>query len=169
MAQLFSLGIVTRLHKITTIVSAVLCGLFVALFAVSYHLDYEQGIRVTPSFHIGCCDGRAYFFSHDHPWLDGIMWMSDTNSPKPVVTSWHIGDYYGFYHSSVVERHGSDSGLLAATIFNLPGSRFREVFYFWESRPIWTFMLSLWYPILLLAVLPALWFYRRGHFWFRKP
>jgi hypothetical protein len=85
------------------------------------------------------------------------------------VSGWHIGDYYGFYHSTSVDSHGSDSGPLVVTIFNLPGTRFREVSYFYESHPIWTFMFSLWYPILLLAVLPALCFYRRGHFWFRKP
>jgi hypothetical protein len=28
---------------------------------------------------------------------------------------------------------------------------------------------SVLYPILLLAILPALWFYSRRHFWFRKP
>ena len=169
MAQLFSLGIVTRLHKISTIVSAVLCGLLVALCAISYCLDRSaQSVRVTPSFHLGLSHGGAYFFSHDQPWLDGIISLADTNAPKPVASSWHIGDY-GFYHSSSVERHGSDSGLLTVTIFNLPGSRFREVSYFWESRPIWTFLVSLWYPILLLAILPVLWFYRRRHFWFRKP
>jgi hypothetical protein len=166
-AQLFSLGIVTRLRKISTIVSAVLCGLLVALCAASYCLNRSvQCIRVTPSFHLGFSDGGAYFFSHDQPWLDGIISLADTNAPKEVVRSWHIGDYYGFYHSSSVERHGADSGLLTVTIFNLPGSRFREVSYFWENRPIWTFLVSLWYPILLLAILPALWFYRRRHFGF---
>ena len=160
----------TRLRKISTIVSAVLCGLLVALYVVSYCLDRSaQFFHLTPSFHVGFSNGGAYFFSHDQPWLDGIISLSDTNATKPVVSSWHIGDYYGFYHSSSVERHGSDSGLLTVTIFNLPGSRFRGVSYFWESRPIWTFLVSLWYPILLLAVLPTLWFYRRRHFWFRKP
>jgi hypothetical protein len=152
---------VTRLRKISTIVSAILCGLLVTLYSVSYYLDsWVHGIRITPSFHILFSHGGVYFFSHDHPWLDGIISLSDNNTPKPVVSSWLIGDY-GFYHSSSVERHGSDSGLLTVTIFNLPGSRFREVSYFWESRPIWTFLVSLWYPILLLAVLPALSFYRR--------
>jgi hypothetical protein len=158
------LGIVTRIRKISTIVSATLCGLILALYVVSFHLDYwAHGIRVTPSFHIGFYSGSAYFFSHNHPSLDGIINFSDTNAPEPVVSSCYIGDY-GFYHSSSVERHGSTSGLLVVEIFNLPGSRFREVSYFWESRPIWTFMLSLWYPVLLLAVLPALWFYRRRYF-----
>jgi hypothetical protein len=160
----------TRLHKISTVVSAVLYGLLVALYAVSYCLDRSaRYIQVTPSFHLGFSDGGAYFFSHDQPWLDGIISLAGTNAQEEVVSSWCIGDYYGFYHSSSVVRHGSDSGLLTVTIFNLPGSRFREVSYFLESRPIWTFLVSLWYPILLLAILPALWFYRRRHFWFRKP
>lgn len=160
----------TRLRKISTFVSAVLCGLLIALYAVSYYLDRPaQCIRVTPSFHIGFRDGGAYFFSHDQPWLDGTISLVGTNAPKDVVSSWHMGNYYGFYHSSSVERPGSDSGLLTVTIFNFPGSRFREVSYFWESRPIWTLLVSLLYPILLLAILPALWFYSRRHFWFRKP
>ncbi|MGC9942478.1 MAG: hypothetical protein ABSE48_11630, partial [Verrucomicrobiota bacterium] len=118
-------------------------------------------IRVTQSFHLGFSNGGVYVFSHDQPWLDGIISLAGTNAPKETVGSWHIGDYYGFYHSSSIERNGSDSGLLTVTIFNLPGSRFREVLYFWESRPIWTFLLSLWYLILLLAIQPVLWFYRR--------
>jgi hypothetical protein len=161
---------VTRLRKISTIVSAVLCGLLVALYAVCYCLDRSvQCIRVTPSFHVGLRASGVYFFSHDQPWLDGIISMAGTNAPKEVVSSWYIGDYYGFYRSSSVERHGSDSGLLTVTIFNLPGSRFREVSYFRESRPIWTFLVSLWYPILLLAILPALWLHRRRTFWLWKP
>ena len=160
----------THLRKISTIASAVLCGLLVALYAVSYCLDRSaQCIRITPSFNLGVSDGGVYFFNRDQPWLDGIFSLAGTNAANEVVSSWHIDDYYGFYHSQSVERHGSDSGLLTVTIFNLPGTRFREVSYFWESRPIWTFLVSLWYPILLLAILPAFWFYRRRHFWFRKP
>jgi hypothetical protein len=114
-------------------------------------------------------NGGAYFFSHDQPFLDGTFSLTETNTPKAVVSGWHIGDYYGFYHSLSVVRYEADYGPLAVTIFNLPGIRFRSISYFWESRPIWTILVSLWYPILALAILPTLWLYHSGHFWFRKP
>ena len=86
-----------RFSKISTLVSSVLCSLLVALYALSYCEDRSlQCIQVTPSFHLGFSDGGAYFFSHDQPWLDGIINMADTNAPKSVVSSWQIGDYYGF-------------------------------------------------------------------------
>jgi hypothetical protein len=41
--------------------------------------------------------GGAYFYNHEHPWLNGIVDMSaDTNAPKLVESSWHIGLDYGF-------------------------------------------------------------------------
>jgi hypothetical protein len=155
---------VKRARTISAIVSAILCGLLVIIYAISFRLDYrKQGVTVTSSFHVGFFDGSVYFYSLDHPYLDGIYSLSDTNSPSPVVSGWHIGDYYCFIRSSSIVRYGSNSAPFSVTIFNLPGTRFREISSSFENRLIWTFELSLWYPILLLTILPALWIYRRRH------
>ncbi len=162
-ARRSTFGIVTHRQTIWALASALSCGLLVILCAVSYFPDYcTLRLNVTPSFHVGLGDGRAYVFSHERPYLDGIISLSGTNAQ--VVSSWHITNLIG--HDTSIERYGSGSGPISVTFFNLPGTRFREVNYFFESRPIWTFMVSLWYPILLLSVLPAIRFYRRGHFGF---
>jgi hypothetical protein len=42
---------------------------------------------------------------------------------------------------------------------DFPGIYYRH-FEWLDDRPIWTLMVSLWYPIGLFAILPAVWFFR---------
>ena len=175
MAQLFSLGIVKRLLTISTLLSAIGFCFLVIVWPVSYHLNLLRGISsgklmpsdsipIAPAFRLGFQDGGVWFYNEEMPYMGGISWMSDTNDPPPVMHSWYFG-HYGFGHSI----YQGKAGRLSDRSCDLPGIYFRQFWAFDDNPPYTTLCVSLWYPISLLAVLPVFWFYRRGHFWFRKP
>jgi hypothetical protein len=174
-AQLFSLGIVKRLFKISTLLSAIGFCFLVIIWPVSYHLNLSRGIgsgKLVPSdsvaivsgYRLGFEDGGAWFYNYEMPYRGSIYAMSSTNDPPPVRWFWHLGDY-GFGHST----HFTRLGTVSEGNCDFPGIYFRRIWHQGHEPAYSTLMMSLCYPILLLAVLPALWFYRRGHFWFWKP
>ncbi|HKW30741.1 MAG TPA: hypothetical protein VJT54_15510 [Verrucomicrobiae bacterium] len=48
---------------------------------------------------------------------------------------------------------------------DLPGVYFRHWQMHDQVRPLWTLMVSLWYPLVLFSILPVLWIFRRWHLW----
>jgi len=82
-----------------------------------------------------------------------------------VTPSFHFGLFGGgaWFYSDEWPYHGS-----ALTIEKQPpvshGLDFPGVYYRYfrfSAHTTWSFMLSLWYPIVLFAIMPALWLFHR--------
>lgn len=167
---------VKRLHTIATVTSGVLCCLLLILLPVSYHLDlsrFDTGSRtllahdsvaITSQFHLGVLDGGAWFFSHDVPYMGSIMNIGSPDT-REVHRGWGT-DHYGFGQTTFIGKKGEVVDRKWGC--DLPGVYFRYFQLHHEARSLWTLMLSLWYSIVMLAILPALWMFRRRHLWFRK-
>jgi hypothetical protein len=163
-----------RLLKVSTLLSAIGFCFLVIIWPVSYHMNLSRSlgsseltpsdsIAVTPHYRLGFEAGSIWFYRYEMPYRGSIIWISDTNDPPPVVRAWRFGDY-GFGHA--IYRGTSER--MSARDCDLPGIYFRRFWSFDNNPPYTTLRASLWYPLSVLAVLPALWFYRRGHFSFRK-
>jgi hypothetical protein len=163
-------------------------GLLAIILPVSYHLN--DGIAITSGFHVGFFDGDVSFYSHDEPYRGSIVSIAspDTNEVRyPVIVTlargvdmnigdthevrwgWHtVDDDYDFGQITFIGKQGEVVD--RERFCTLPGVYFRhfQMRGFGKVRAFWTFTLSLWYPILLLAVLPALWVFWHRRLWFRK-
>ena len=156
-----------RLRTISVMVSAIVCGLLVVIFPVSYHLDPgKHGVAVTSSFHVCFFDGGVWFYSHDkQPYMGSITSIGLPDAHE-IYRGWHTAD--GAYDVGQITFIGKFGEFVDKKNFcTLPGVYFRYFQVHGQIRSLWTLMLSLWYPILLLAVLPALWIFRRRHLWFK--
>jgi len=151
-----------------------LCFL-VIIWPVSYRLDLSRNIGsrtltpsdsilITPHYHLGFENGAAWLYTYEMPYRGSIVWLSNTNDPPPIRRLWYLGDY-GFGH---VIRHGKQGRSLSERSCDLPGVYFRRFWSFDNNLPDTTLRVSLWYPTLLLAVLPSLQVFRRSGLRVRK-
>jgi len=144
------------------------------MWPVSYFLNLSRSlgtsklmpsdsIPIAPHYHMGFERGSMWVYTYEMPYRGSIVWLSQTNDPPSVGHAWRIGDY-GFSHS--IDFHKSEK--LSARACDLPGIYFRRFWRFDDKPPYTTLCMSLWYPILLFAVLPTMWILRRGRLWFGK-
>ena len=156
------------LTTLTLLSGIVLCFL-VVMWPVSYFMDLSRNfgtgklapsdsIPVSPDYRMGFERGSLWLYTYAMPYRGGIVWMSSTNDPPPQVHEWSLGGY-GFGHSV----HSNKTDKLSKRYCDLPGVSFLSLWHFDDKPPYTTLELSLWYPILPLAVLPVLWFYRRRY------
>lgn len=150
-----------------SLLSAIALCLLVLVWPISYLLDLSRNlgtdniapsdsIPVTPSYYLGFERGSMWLYTLSMPYRGSIMWIGDTNDPPPIVREWRFGDY-GFAH---IVRVGKGEKLSERSC-DLPGIYFRRFWRFDKDPPYTTLCLSLWYPVLLSAVMPLLWIIRR--------
>ena len=70
---------------------------------------------------------------------------------------WHSGDY-NFGQVSFTNLNSTIDVLKAS---DLPGIYFRYWQMHDQAQPLWTLMISLWYPLFLFSALPLIWISRR--------
>ena len=169
-----TLRIVKRTFTILASLSAIGFCFLLIIWPVSYYLDLSRSIGsgkptpsdsipITPHYRLGFEGGSMWLYTHAMPYQGSIMWISGTNDPPPVVRAWNLGPY-GFAHIVRSVR----SGKMSESTCDLPGIYFRR-FWDFDANPAWTTLrMSLGYPLLLLAILPALWLYRRRRLCLRK-
>jgi hypothetical protein len=169
------LGIVKRTLTTLTLISAVVLCFLVVMWPASYFLNLSRSfgsgkltpsdsIPVSPDYRLGFERGSLWLYTYAMPHRGGIVWMSGTNDPPSVVHGWTFG-ILGFAH--IV--HSNKTGKLSERVCDFPGVYFRRFWGFDDKPPYTTLELSLWYPILLSAVLPLLWIFRRSRLRFSKP
>lgn len=157
-----------------TLLSAVVLCFLIVIWPVSYSLNLSRSlstdtlapsdsISITSNYRLGFERGSMWLYTYEMPYRGSIIWISDTNDPPPVVHAWKLGDY-GIFH--VVRSNTSEK--MSERACDLPGIYFRRIWNFDDKPPYTTLRVSLWYPILLLAVLPLLWIFRRSQLRFRK-
>ena len=134
------------------------------VLAISYHLDVtKHGIAITPRFHFGVCEGGVWLFSDKWPYTGSTTYVGDSNrSPAHFVwRGWRLpGTDYGLGRSAIVNERGDV--LQRKTGGDLPGVYYRHFWWYDLPQTLWTLEVSLWYPILAFAVLPAAGLLRRA-------
>lgn len=117
----------------------------------------SDSISISPEYHLGFERGSLWLYTYEMPYRGSIYAMTSTNDPPPVESFWHCGQY-GFGHKV---SFGHDH--ISVSSCDLPGIYFRRMWRFDDKPPYTTLKLSLGYPLLANAVLPAVWFFRRRH------
>jgi hypothetical protein len=74
--------------------------------------------------------------------------------------AWFYSDEWP-YHGSILQI-GGQPPILQKSGLDLPGVYYRYVRF--PAHTTWSLMVSLWYPVLLLAILPAVWIFHRRRF-----
>ena len=177
-------------HKMLPILALASGVLLLILFPVSYHLN--DGVAIASGFHAGLFDGNLSFYSDDKPYRGSIVSIANPEKSEaryPVLVTlvrgveMNIGDTHeirsgwstadGTFGCGRITFIRNESGIVMnrQKFCTLPGVYFRD---FWMNqlggtRTFWTFTLSLWYPVLLAAVLPAVWLFRQWRSRSGKP
>jgi len=100
------------------------------------------------------------------PWFGGIYSLTGgSNTSKPVVRNWHLGDYDWGYEA---DYDGNNKLVGRENDCDLPGIYFRRFWDLGKDPAYATLMISLWYPALMSAVLPLLWTTRKSYIVYRK-
>lgn len=132
---------IRRVFNTLSLVSAILLACTVFLWAWSFWTNpYKTNLSTSNVFHIGLYDGRVEFFSDKFgPYRGGIIALTSPEWPAERIFSkqWGFGDICGIYYRYF---RWADSGAV-----------------------LWTLSMSLFYPMIVFAVLPAisLWSWRR--------
>lgn len=165
------LGHVKRITAILTIASAISCGVFLILLPVSYWLRLpffdDQGKTIEPHaslsvgpLHCGISHGALWLFNDDLPYTGSIIGFKGEWGGKRTTdrTDWRwvwIANHYGIEQVSHIDDNGQSAGKERACDF--PGMAYRYFDWWNEKDSLWTFAVSLWYPIALSTVLPGNW------------
>jgi hypothetical protein len=157
---------VKRTLTTLTLLSAIAFCVLVVMWPASYFMDLSKSIGtgklapsdsilIAPYYRLGFERGSMWLYSYQMPYRGGTVSIWDKNDPPPIIRAWTCGDY-GFSHVVRV-------GKLSERACDLPGIYFRRFWRFDDNPPYTTLCVSLWYPVLLSAVLPFLWFFRRRY------
>ncbi len=170
-----------RLRTISTAASVIVCCALVIMLPVSYHrgpwtfdeksrkISPTDSVALTSHFHLGFFSGGVWFYGHEIPYMGSIRSMSDDkgiiykggHTHEDHNLSWYAGDY-GIAQTTLIGERGEF--VEKDRYCDLPGVYFRCFDEADNPRPDWTLMVSIWYLILLFAILPTLWIYRRVRF-----
>ena len=131
-----------RVFATATIVSAVLLGVTVCLLLVAGNyapvFPHEHLVSITRDWHVTVSRGRLVFFNNMDfgPYLGSVISITDDKGvAHPPVEKTGFGDAWGVYY-----RHlrWLDSGEI-----------------------VWTAAISFVHPLLIFAILPVIWTWRR--------
>ncbi|MHC4691816.1 MAG: hypothetical protein ACYS67_03670 [Planctomycetota bacterium] len=162
-----------RCFTITSLISSVLLGFTLVLTIAAVWLNpWKQRLTITDSFHIGLgfqddLIGRIVFFNDSKygPYQGSIMGLSDKEGnllyeggrARPIRKClWSVGDY-SICHVDYVNEQGEP--VLKRRACDFPGIYYR--YFVWPDTSLWTLAVSFLYPLLLFALLPALWIGRK--------
>lgn len=137
-------------------------GLWLATFTIT---PWDHKISFTQDFHVsvwkgfsGDTLGRLVIFNDAEygPYRGSIMRLSEENTQE-TQSGWHAGDY-DFGQIIYTNRDDTIDKLKAC---DLPGIYFRHWKIHDQVRPLWTLMVSLWYPLVLFSLLPIIWIFHQ--------
>jgi hypothetical protein len=153
--------------QIATFISAVIMTCTIILwFATLSMSPWDHRLSFTKQFHVSVwsrVDGDAlgalvFFNNADYgPYRGSIMDIVNDKFP-PISRGWSIG-CYGYCHRT--DFGGRGTVYMQERACDLPGIYFR--YFNWPNKPqhLWTLAVSLWYPLTVFSVLPAMWGIRR--------
>jgi hypothetical protein len=96
------------------------------------------GLRLADRLRVGVSDGWLAFYNQPQPFFDGIIGVSSASGPQPRWPHEHSLRFPGFHFGH----------------FTWPGE--------WPGGTMWTFAIWLGYPMVIAAILPAMWLVLAG-------
>jgi hypothetical protein len=123
----------SRIFNTLSLISALLVACTVVSWPWSYKTDPRvDRLSIGDSFHVGVYRGRLEFFSLKiGPYHGSTISLGDGSE----ISRWGFGDAYGIYYRYF---RWADSGAV-----------------------LWTLSVSLSYPMIVFAVLPTIWGWKR--------
>ena len=149
-----------RKFNILTAASVAGCVLVLIVSLATSNLEIRKaGITITQDFHVAFYRGGMWFYSASLPYM-GSTWMVSETEPKVISNGWNIREY-GFVREVYTHKTGE---IQKRNACDLPGIYYRH----FEDSPALppdsinsTLMISFWYPFLVFAILPGVWFFER--------
>lgn len=154
---------------VSTLLAICTFGLWLATFAIT---PWDHKISLAQNFHVsvwkgfsGDTLGRLVIFNDAQygPYRGSIMRLSDGNVQETCF-GWHAGDY-DFGQIIFTNQDHTIDKLKAC---DLPGIYFRHWQMHDQVHPLWTLMVSLWYPLVVFSLLPVIWLFFRWRLWLSK-
>jgi hypothetical protein len=151
-------------------ISAILALCTLVLWLLTFIVNpWDHKISLTKNFHIsvwygfsGDTLGRLVIFNNNAqygPYRGSIVSLSNEKYPPKPVWVWRIGENYGI--GKEIDFDGKGEIDLTETAADFPGIYYRHIQWPKEPQPLWTLMMSLWYPLFLFSILPVIWLIRR--------
>lgn len=154
-----------RKFNVASLVSLVLAIFILVLWLLTFAVTpWDHRISFTRNFHVsvwsgfsGDTLGRLVVFNNAQygPYRGSIMSIGGKNTHE-TRWGWHMRDY-DFGQITFTTQKGEVDKV---RVCDLPGIYFRDFQIHSENRPLWTLMVSLWYPLFLFSILPAVWIFR---------
>jgi hypothetical protein len=156
-----------RWFNLASLVSAALVGCTVVLWLATFVISpWKRRVSLTHHFHVGVWSGFSgdtlgcvVFFNNIEygPYRGSIIALTDDAHPSSKQ-GWSFGEYdWG----QIIDFDGKGEIEVKEKVCDLPGVYFRHIRWSKETLPLWTLMVSLWYPLFLFSVVPAVWIFRR--------
>ena len=159
-----------QIFNVACLASSVLVVLTLFLWVAALQVSpSEHFLSLADNFHVSVCKGysgdmpgRLVFFNRTNgPFMGGIISLANPNDPPPVGWTWRWGNYELGRSTRVCNKCA-----ISEQFCYLPGMRFRHIGWSDNPQPIWTLLVSFFYPVLLFSILPVVWFVRR--WWARR-
>lgn len=153
---------------IASLMSGVLAAITVALWLVTFLASPR--LPLTRHFNLGIWKGfsgeklgmlEAFNDSKYGPYNGSIIAISDDKHPPKAVWDWRVGENYGAGKKYIFDGKGAIQ--VTTTDADFPGIYYRHFQWPNTPQPLWTLMVSLWYPLFFFSVLPSVWILRRWH------
>jgi hypothetical protein len=162
-----------RWFQIASLISGAFVAFTVGLWLVT--LVASPWISLTRHFNLGIWKsfsgeglGMLEIFndSQSGPYSGSIVALSER--PPKAVWDWRVSENYGAGKEIIFDGKGAIQ--VIATGADFPGIYYRYFQWPNKPKPLWTLMVSLWYPLFLFSILPSVWILHRCHLRMkRKP
>jgi hypothetical protein len=150
-------------------ISAILAVCTLILWLLTFSLNpWDHKVSLTKKFHVGVWEGfsgdtlgRLVIFNDAKygPYRGSIVSLANEKYPSKPVWVWRIGEDYGIGKEIDFDDKGEIE--LTETAADFPGIYYRHFLWAKNVQPLWTLMMSLWYPLFLFSILPVIWLIRR--------
>jgi hypothetical protein len=158
-----------RKFNVASLVSLVLAIFTLVLWLLTFAVTpWDHRISFTKNFHVSVWSGfssdtlgRLVVFNNAQygPYRGSTMGIGGPNTHE-VRQGWHTANYdSGFGQITYIGERGEVVDRVRAC--TLPGIYFRHFLVHDQPLPLWTLMVSFWYPLFLFSVLPTVWIFRR--------
>lgn len=157
-----------RWFHIASFISGILSTLIVVLWLVTFAASPQ--FSLTRHFNLGIWEGftgeklgmlEIFSDSQYGPYRGSIISLGDDSHPPKVVWAWRVSENYGAGKEYIFD--GRRAIQVTATEADFPGIYYRHFQWPNAPAPLWTLMVSLWYPLFLFSVLPSVWILRRWY------
>jgi hypothetical protein len=154
-----------RWFHIAALTSCVFLAVTVILWLVTFVASPR--LSLTRHFNLGVWSGfsgdtlgRLEVFNDAGygPYRGSIIALSNDEHPPKSVWFWKVGENYGIEKNNTFNAKGAVQ--VTTTDADFPGIYYRHFQWPDQPEPLWTLMVSLWYPLFFFCVLPLAWLVR---------